>query len=77
MWGIRSLALALQADRISEQYNIPIIYSAQSTDISVIAERVKNILVFAQHIDPVSPGRGIGAVLPEAVKRCRNVTEPY
>ena len=31
-------------------------------------DETENVLVFAQHMDPITIGRGLGAVLPEAVK---------
>lgn len=68
LYGQSSLNLALEADKISEKYDVHIIYTPQYVDISLIAKHVKNISIFAQHIDPVKIGRGIGAVLPEAIK---------
>ena len=43
-------------------------FSAQYTDLEAVSRATKRIKVFAQHIDPISAGRGIGAVLPEAVR---------
>ena len=68
LYGQAVIDLALAADRFSAEYGVDVIFSAQYVDIPVIAKLVKNIHVFAQHIDAVRPGRGIGAVLPEAVK---------
>lgn len=68
LYGEEMLKLAKAADRISEKYDITITISPQYTDIPIIAKETKNILVFAQHIDPIVPGRGVGTALPEAVK---------
>ncbi len=68
LYGQFSLNLALEADKISEKYDVHIIYTPQYVDIPRIANATKNISVFAQHMDPVEIGRGIGAVLPEAIK---------
>lgn len=68
IYGKKALELALAADRASEKYKVDIIFSAQYTDIRPIAEATSHIRVFAQHMDPVYPGKGIGAVLPEAIK---------
>lgn len=62
------LELALCADELSARYNVPIILTPQYVDIRPIAKATSNLLVFAQHIDPVHVGRGNGSVLPEAVK---------
>jgi triosephosphate isomerase (TIM) len=34
----------------------------------MLAKETENLLIFAQHMDPLSIGRGLGSVLPEAVK---------
>ena len=57
----------MAADRASRKNQVDIIFSAQYTDIRPIAEATRRIKVFAQHMDPVYPGKGIGAVLPEAL----------
>lgn len=67
LYGQKALELALRAEELSEKYDIDIIFSAQYTDIAPIAAKTHRLHVFAQHMDPVYPGRGVGAVLPEAV----------
>ena len=68
VYGEAALELAVAADRICEQYGIDIIFSAQYTDIGPISKATRHIRVFAQHMDSIYPGRGVGAVLPEALK---------
>ncbi|MDD3628475.1 MAG: triose-phosphate isomerase [Actinomycetota bacterium] len=68
MYGNEVLELAKAADRISEKYNVQIIFDPQYTDIPVIAKETKNLLVFAQHMDSIPIGKGYGSVLPEAIK---------
>jgi len=68
VYGEKALELALRADEVSGKYGVDIIFSAQYTDIHAISRRTKHLHVFAQHMDPVERGRGIGAVLPEALK---------
>lgn len=67
-YGTDALKIALAADRASEKYGVDVIFSAQYTDIRTIAEKTKHVHVFAQHMDSLRAGRGIGAVLPEAIK---------
>jgi len=37
-------------------------------DIPILARETKNLLIFAQHMDALKIGPGIGSVLPEALK---------
>ena len=62
------LELARHAERISRKYDVRIIFTPQTVDIRLIVEGTKNLLVFAQHMDGLPVGRGVGSVLPEAVK---------
>ncbi|MEG3128293.1 triose-phosphate isomerase [Pantoea cypripedii] len=67
LYGAEALRFAIEADRLSEKYGVDIIFTAQYMDIAPIAAATKYIKVFAQHMDPVTVGRGVGAVLPEAL----------
>ena len=66
--GERAMQLALAADRYSQMYDVDVIFTAQYTDIPAISRAVQRVRVYAQHMDPLRPGRGIGAVLPEAIR---------
>ena len=68
MYGKRMLRLAKVIDRVAAKYDVDIIVTPQYTDIRLLAENTERILVFAQHMDPLPVGRGLGSVLPEAVK---------
>lgn len=68
MYGERVLKLAKAADEASKKYDVRIIFTPQYTDIRMLAEATENLLVFAQHMDPLPVGRGLGSILPEAVK---------
>lgn len=68
IYGKDALELAMAADRAGETYGVDIIFTAQYTDIRTIASSVRHIKVFAQHMDGIYPGKGVGAVLPEALK---------
>jgi len=68
LWGEKAFELARAADRLSAKYGITIIFDPQYVDIPIIARETQHLLVFAQHMDPVEVGRGLGAVLPEALK---------
>ena len=68
LYGARALELARAADRAAEEFGVDVIFTAQYTDIRPIREATSHIRVYAQHMDPLRPGRGIGAVLPEAIR---------
>jgi triosephosphate isomerase len=68
LYGKDVLSLALHADRLSAQYGVQVIITPQYVDIPVLAKAVSHLLVFAQHMDHLPVGRGVGSVLPEAVK---------
>jgi triosephosphate isomerase len=68
LFGSEVLELARQADKVSARYKVQIIFTPQYVDIPVLAGAVKNVLIFAQHMDDLTIGRGVGSVLPEAVK---------
>ncbi len=68
LYGDSALTLARQADAMSLKYGVQVIFTPQYVDIAAVACEMKSVLVFAQHMDYIPVGRGIGTVLPEAVK---------
>ena len=68
MWGERMLKLAKTVDKIAYKYDLDIIVTPQYADIRLLAENTENLHIYAQHMDPLCPGRGLGSVLPESVK---------
>ncbi len=68
MWGDRMLRLALAIDDSCAKYDVDVIVTPQYTDINLLARNTKRIHVYAQHMDFLPAGRGLGSVLPEAVK---------
>jgi len=68
LFGVAAVELAREADRLSREYDIMIIFDPQHVDIPAVARETEVLQVFAQHMDPVTVGRGAGAVLPEALK---------
>lgn len=69
LYGEKAVQMAVFADQLSRRYNVQIIFTPQYADISRAAGATKDLLVFAQHMDPIRPGRGIGSVLPESLKQ--------
>ena len=68
IYGARLLELARHADDASRKYDVRIILTPQTVDIPMLAREMVNVLVFAQHMDALKIGRGMGAVLPEAIR---------
>ncbi|MBP2633735.1 MAG: triosephosphate isomerase [Firmicutes bacterium] len=68
LYGEKSLELALEADKWAESKEFDVFFTAPFTDIRLIAENTKNLIVTAQHMDALKAGRGMGYVVPEALK---------
>lgn len=66
--GEKLLELAILADELSCKHNITIFVTAPYSDLASIAKQTSHIIVTAQHLDGISYGRGMGAVLPESLK---------
>jgi triosephosphate isomerase len=68
VWGDAAVELAQVGDRLMQQYGVTILFTPQLVDVALIASNTHRVLVLAPHLDPVRPGKGSGAALPEAVK---------
>lgn len=68
LYGEGMLKLAKVIDKAAVKYDVDIIVTPQYTDIKLLADNTERIMVFAQHMDYLPVGRGLGSVLPEAVK---------
>jgi len=67
-WGEELVELARRADEWSRVYDVCVIFTPQYVDIPAAVEAVERVMVFAQHMDALRPGRGVGSVLPEAIR---------
>lgn len=68
LYGEKMLELAKVIDKTALKYDVDVIVTPQYTDIKLLADNTERIFVFAQHMDYLPVGRGLGSVLPEAVK---------
>lgn len=68
LYGEKSLDLALAADKIAEETGLEFFFTCPFADIRYISENTKNLIVTAQHMESLKPGRGMGHVLPESLK---------
>lgn len=68
IYGDESVELAKVCDELSAQYDLDIIFTCQHADIYRVAQATEHIIVTAQHMDGIVPGRGMGHILPESIK---------
>ena len=68
IYGEEALELGMICDRLANEYDIDIIYTAQHTDLRMIKEHTEHLILTAQHMDGIVPGRGMGHILPESIK---------
>lgn len=59
--------LALEADQMAEKMGVQVFVTAPYADIERLAHKTSHIIVTAQHLDGLEPGRGMGAVLGESI----------
>lgn len=62
------LKLAKAADQVAEDTGLPIYFTCSYADIRLLKENTGNLIITAQSMDSLNPGRGMGHVLPEALK---------
>lgn len=67
LYGEDILSLAKAADAASEKYGVHIIFTTPVVEIVRVKAATKYIHVFAPHMDPLRPGRGLADILPESL----------
>ena len=67
LYGDDILELAKAADAASKKYDVDVIFTCPVVDIRRVAEATKRLHVFAPHMDPIYPGRGLADTLPESL----------
>lgn len=67
LYGASSLALAKTADAAAKRTGLTIYFTCPFSDIRLIRENTDAIVVTAQAMDSLRPGRGMGHLLPEAL----------
>lgn len=68
IFGQEVYDLAIGCDKLAEKYDVDIFFTAQLVDIPYIVANTRNLIVTSQSMDPIRPGRGMGRVLPNALK---------
>ncbi len=67
LYGDDIMELALAADAASEKYDVDVIFTCPVVDIRRVSQATKRLHVFAPHMDPICPGRGLADILPESL----------
>ncbi|KHD44109.1 triose-phosphate isomerase [Streptococcus hongkongensis] len=66
LYGEDLLELAMKADQLANP-DMTLFVTGPYADLANIKSKTKNIIVTAQHLDGIEPGRGMGAVLPKSL----------
>lgn len=68
LYGEELVALAKRADELAVKHpECSILVTVPFADIAAVKNATENIIVTAQHMDGIYPGRGMGHVLPESI----------
>ena len=67
LYGEDVIELAKAADAASVKYGVDIIFTTPIVEIARVKAATKHIHVFAPHMDPLRPGRGLADILPESL----------
>lgn len=67
LYGQDVIDLAIAADNASEKYGVDIIFTTPIVEIARVKAATRHIHVFAPHMDPIVPGRGLADILPESL----------
>lgn len=68
LYGESLMDLARYANRLAEEYDIDILFTAPLTELSIVAKECPNLIVTSQHMDHIKPGDSMGRVLAESLK---------
>lgn len=68
IYGDQVFELAKAAEAASVKYDVDVLFIAPYVDIRRIREACPHLVILAPYMDTLQPGRGMGSVLPEALK---------
>lgn len=67
LYGDSLVDLAIYTDQLAKKYDVDVLFTAQHVDLVAIKNNTNNLIVTAQHMDGMSPRRGMGHILPDAL----------
>lgn len=68
LYDAELLELAKAADKVAEDTGLPIYFTCSYADLRLLQQNTKHLIITAQSMDSLRPGRGMGHLLPEALK---------
>lgn len=68
LYGEEIYKLAAVAEELAVKYDVDILFTAQLIDLAKIAHDFPHLVACAQNMEELKPGRGMGHILPEALK---------
>lgn len=68
IYGAEVLEYARAADRAAEKYDIDVLFITPATEIRMVAEHTRRLIILAPYMDTLRPGRGMADILPEGLK---------
>lgn len=68
LYGEEEYKLAALAEELAVKYDFDILFTGQLVDLARLAHDFPHLYVCAQNMEPLRPGRGMGHILPEALK---------
>lgn len=66
--GEELLDLALYTDSLAHEHDVDVIFTAPLIDLKSVVEACPHLIVTAQHMDGIEPGRGMGQVSVKSLK---------
>jgi triosephosphate isomerase len=67
IWGAKALDFSRKLERATQRSEAYLCLMPQIVDIPLLAKEI-DLPIFSPHVDCLTPGRGTGHILPEAVK---------
>lgn len=67
LYGKKSLQLAKKCEELAVKYDFDVIFTAQHVDLAAIVKECPHLIVCAQAMESLRPGRGMGHILPEGL----------
>ena len=67
LYGNDVIELAKAADEASAKYGVDVIFTTPVVEIARVKAATRRIHIFAPHMDPLRPGRGLADILPESL----------
>ena len=68
LYGEEEYKLAAVAEELAVQYDVDILFTGQLVDLARLAHDFPHLVICAQNMEALRPGKGMGHILPEALK---------